>query len=80
MAESIQNPRAFPSSAIDDRFGGLSLRDWFAGQALPAIIAAMSAGQHSVDPDHSPEETIAKDAYLLADAMLAQRNIDPGAA
>lgn len=68
------NPRAFPSSAIDDRFGGMSLRDWFAGQALISILSVnipMSADD--------PAPSLACAAYLMADAMLAERNRIPTA-
>lgn len=46
----------------------MSLRDWFAGQAL-AMLA---------DPDfnHSPEDT-ARLVYRIADAMLAAREVKP---
>jgi hypothetical protein len=53
---------------------GMSLRDWFAGQALAALTAAhcdelLKLGQINLaGPDN-----VAKDAYLLADAMLAAR-------
>lgn len=43
--------------------GGMSLRDWFAGQALPGI---------SFDCGLSVQEA-AERAYEFADAMLAQR-------
>ena len=59
--DGVANPRAFPSAAIDPAFGGMTLRDWFAGQALPLIKNASG-----------PDET-AFFAYLLADALLAQR-------
>lgn len=55
---------------------GMSLRDYFAGQALPAVISATSAGQHmptARDSDTSISFAIARDAYLMADAMLALR-------
>ncbi|MBO9380417.1 hypothetical protein GG804_27005 [Sphingomonas histidinilytica] len=72
-----ENLRAFPSAAIDDQFGGMTLRDWFAGQALPAIITATSAGQHmpgnGFNDERSIQERMAADAYKIADAMLAER-------
>ena len=46
-------------------YNGMSLREWFAGKALPGLIA--------IDPDASPEG-IARDAYLYADAMIAARD------
>lgn len=53
----------------------MSLRDWFAGQALPAIIVATSAGQHTPAKKHGTtvEKGIVLDAYAIADAMLAAR-------
>lgn len=56
--------RAFPSSAIDDRLGGMELRDWFAGLAMSAYC--------QVDSDDAARE-IAADAYRIADAMMAAR-------
>ena len=55
---------------------GMSLRDWFAGQALPAVIAATSAGQHmpaTRDSDTHIAFAITRGAYFIADAMLAAR-------
>lgn len=45
---------------------GLSLRDWFAGQALAGICAFR--GQYQM-----PKQEFAQEAYWLADAMLAAR-------
>jgi hypothetical protein len=71
-----ENPQAFPVSTVRP---GMTLRDWFAGQVVPAVIAATSAGQHhpggSLVPndERSIAQRIAADAYDLADAMLAAR-------
>lgn len=46
---------------------GMSLRDWFAGQAL---IGMFAAGIHMITMD---DNKIAKSAYVMADAMLAAR-------
>jgi hypothetical protein len=46
---------------------GMSLRDWFAGQALAGIVAGTEA-------DDETEETCARYAYLYADAMMAERS------
>jgi hypothetical protein len=59
--------RAFPSSAIDDAFGGMSLRDWFAGQALSGMTANPTVAPTIKNAD------IASICYSLADAMLAER-------
>lgn len=55
---------------------GMSLRDYFAAQALPAVIAVTSAGQHQPsvrDSDTHIIFAIARDAYFAADAMLKAR-------
>jgi len=58
----MTNPeRAFPA----DYQGGMSIRDYFAGQALTGITTRA--------PFNSVEE-YAQLAYALADAMLAERD------
>jgi hypothetical protein len=59
--------------------GGMSLRDWFAGQALAGIIATTHADLKSDGVDVMYGETddggdVAHEAYAIADAMLAARN------
>ena len=49
--------RAFPNSNYEN---GMSLRDWFAGQALADLAATDS-------------EDVALECYQIADAMLAHR-------
>lgn len=49
--------------------GGMSLRDWFAGQALGAAFADHAA----VTEGEIDLEYVAASAYALADAMLAER-------
>jgi hypothetical protein len=44
---------------------GMSLRDWFAGQAL--------ANPRTFPGDHSCAEDVAGWAYGIADAMIAER-------
>ena len=64
---------AYPTGGVEKPFGnigvgvpivkgGMSLRDWFAGQALTGLIA-------SRDPDRH----LAQDAYAIADQMLIHR-------
>lgn len=62
-------PTTKPRDGWGDPNGGMSLRDWFAGQALQAIL-------------HNPQEYkgpdyyltgIAANAYSVADAMLKER-------
>lgn len=75
----MDNPPAFP--LVSDIIGhceGMTLRDWFAGQALGAIITATSNGQHyPAREGRSLIEGMAQDAYELADAMLAERAKEP---
>lgn len=69
-------PAAFPIGGYDGvefttREPGMSLRDWFAGQALAAF------GTWSPAPYNSTQEAAdlvrAKRAYEIADAMLSER-------
>ena len=48
-------------------YEGMTLRDWFAGQALAGILTDTSY-------DHGKPEIIAKRSYQMADAMLAERS------
>ena len=50
--------------------GGMTLRDWFAGQALPE---AMRWAFNNANDDFLPEEWASKIAFATADAMLAER-------
>lgn len=67
------NPPAFPREdyQADDAPGqrGMSLRDWFAGQALAGFLATAGDAQ-IVDASY---RTVAKAMYRFADAMLAAR-------
>ena len=65
---------AFPS--VGEGFGnpsysapGMTLRDWFAGQALAGLIADQSR-------DGSADDR-ARYAYAYADAMLKAREVKP---
>ena len=66
QAFPVQVPEynGMPASYID----GMSLRDWFAGQALPALI--------SYD-DYLDYSAAAVHAYKHADAMLEARKVKP---
>lgn len=61
--------------------GGMSLRDWFAGQALAGEIASTSDETIIIPNGKSAAEALADDAkrraewcYLQADAMLTARS------
>lgn len=70
MSERETDTPAFPShgSMGEVTHEGMSLRDWFAGQALAGIIQADGAQFFSNPTDH------AWTAYAHADAMIAERN------
>jgi hypothetical protein len=60
---------AFPMVGQIDEFRsvaitGMTLRDWFAGQALAGVMEKYA---------YVRPEANAKEAYALADAMIAQR-------
>jgi hypothetical protein len=65
-----ENPFAFPLAVPGDCMvqptDGMTLRDWFAGQALVGICAHQDSWGCTVNE-------IAPQAYQLADAMLAER-------
>lgn len=57
----------YPSGQTQYGTQGMSLRDWFAGQALPAIIQEIGRDAHHC----------AKEAYHHADAMMEARKPKP---
>lgn len=86
MSEKNDGGPAFPTMVFqgDDHNNpeyaiGLTMRDWFAGQIAghlvsnpnqnPLFVQFFSGGEQA--------QTYAEAAYLLADAMLAQRNKEP---
>lgn len=58
---------AFPVVWQDIPHGGMTPRDWFAGQALPVYLNRHPA-------DRMTPERVAAATYAMADAMLAERN------
>lgn len=78
MSEKIEDGgRAFPASAGDYLQRGMSLRDWFAGQALNGIASnpetVATAGTGLTDACRM----LAQVAYAMADAMLKARGGQP---
>ena len=60
-------------------FPGMSLRDWFAGQAFGPLMAALESAGPTVGDINGPamvvvRQVLAEQAYALADAMLAERS------
>ncbi len=67
---------AFPEidSANGGSIGGMSLRDYFAAQIMPAVIAATKREDIiAIILDGGGVARIAKVAYSFADAMLEER-------
>lgn len=66
----LENPRHLENGDLFKQFPGMSLRDWFAGQALAGLVTSNVRdclyGTQSAD-------RYAEDAYCIADAMLAER-------
>lgn len=62
---------AFPNNdAHGCAYAGMTLRDWFAGQALAGLL-----GNSNYGPPNSKED--ANMTYLIADAMLKAREVLP---
>lgn len=61
-------PVVWPDSAPNI---GMSLRDWFAGQVIGAVIRQCAEDLAFQAADTVPEEYFARKAYAIADAMLA---------
>ena len=74
---------AFPTvrnhEVLDERvpYPGMTLRDWFAGQALTGMFASEGAGPSEMSWGDLPD--MAQHAYRTADAMLAERRKTPDA-
>jgi hypothetical protein len=63
-----------PKDIYGDAHPGMSLRDYFAGQSLGescGVVAAMADYPRAAKEE---AERIAQAAYLIADAMLAERS------
>jgi hypothetical protein len=67
MRDHMREPHRFTHDY--QTVGGMTLRDWFAGQAL-ALLGGRSWGHVEGDK----VETWASAAYTLADAMLTERS------
>lgn len=65
---------AFPVSDLGTHGScGMSLRDWFAGQAMTAILQAGFDGDLKRLDGENLQQACGRTAYVVADAMLAAR-------
>lgn len=68
MSKENNGGPAYPTQGYE----GLTLRDYFAGQAMQGWLASYpESTQHPVDTHH--EKMVAELSYLMADAMLKAR-------
>jgi hypothetical protein len=74
MSEMEDGGPAFPACNEANVNGtmGMSLRDWFAGQALAGLMARRWEDEHGNVPE-GIFNIWASSAYQIADAMLAAR-------
>lgn len=67
---------AFPGGSFPEhpqQPNGMTLRDWFAGQALTGMLAHGTRYRPRPGDPENWHEAIAKEAFEIADAMLAER-------
>ena len=71
---SIENPPAFPHGAL---YSGMTLRDYFAGQALMQMLLRpdwnYTESERQEGQPKSDAAGVASTVYRYADAMLAAR-------
>ena len=60
------------SGRMERGIDGMNLRDWFAGQALAGGISIQSANQGELS-GYTLEQVMAAGCYLIADALLKER-------
>lgn len=65
-----------PEGLIREDSEGMTLRDYFAGQAIQGVMAAVAVASAALgfDCTQHDEPLMARQAYTIADAMLKERN------
>jgi hypothetical protein len=66
-------PTLFPEEHYGTGYRGMTLRDYFAGQALVGILGSGDAKIDNIISDEFASATLAQSCYIIADAMLAAR-------
>ena len=69
MSKKTGGP-AFPHKKYDIGYAGMTLRDYFAAKAMQGLIASPRGTPNGED---ATTDYYAKMAYLMADAMIAER-------
>jgi hypothetical protein len=75
MSNTNTGGPAFPTTLYEHggEADGMTLRDYFAAKALPVVITDwLNTGDIFQDPELA--EVIARDCYIVADAMLKARD------
>lgn len=74
MTERDESGPAFPVAGFSDAYRGMSLREWYAGQALAAKTASGLIGYEEHAPEFRDEliRRLVRDCFEIADAMLAE--------
>jgi hypothetical protein len=75
IASQYDSAGNFSGNIVYQESTGMSLRDWFAGQALAGDLASQSIEVGYYTGENWQKEA-AQNAYRLADAMLAARKGD----
>ena len=68
----MKNAPAFPTVMIGEIEGGMTLRDYFAAKAMQTLL--LSDRYPGVMCVNRYEKLTAERAYIMADAMLEERN------
>lgn len=68
---------AFPSDNGVKYDSGMTLRDWFAGQAMQALLSNPKLHQEIIKNGNAHGGWIEHSAWAWADAMLAAREVKP---
>ena len=70
--------QAFPMPACQGEHGpyeGMTLRDWFAGQALNGLVVGTNLEKWSKGTEFPLHNIATRFCYAVADAMIAQRKV-----
>lgn len=62
------------SKPLENYYTGMTLRDYFAAQAMPQILATAYPRDWTFDGYENWDGMVANIAYSVADAMLAERD------
>ena len=73
MTEIKDGGPAFPAQFFDERATGMTLRDYFAAQALPEIIRDNM--EIETDDFNIVLRMVSREAYMWADAMMKAREV-----